>query len=143
MRQQKWCASIGLLALVTPSGALTQYAAEPVQQRQHAPRAQPIEPIDAPPSIEQGVDLIYIDPEIAPEVKRRTGLLKSLNLQEWSGAPIDMFTAVNPTYTELRRGLMRYRQRWGDLPQLQIPAGSAVMKAGVWDDRVPLLCHRL
>jgi murein L,D-transpeptidase YcbB/YkuD len=143
VRQQKWCASIGLLALVTPSGALTQYAAEPVQQRQHVPPAQPIEPIDVPPSIEQGVDLIYIDPEIAPEVKRRTGLLKSLNLQEWSGAPIDMFTEVNPTYTELRRGLMRYRQRWGDLPQVQIPAGSAVMKAGVWDDRVPLLRHRL
>ena len=143
MRQQKWCASIGLLALVTPSGALTQYAAEPVQQRQHAPRAQPIEPIDVPPSIEQGVDLIYIDPEIAPEVKRRTGLLKSLNLQDWSGAPIDMFTSVNPTYTELRRGLMRYRQRWGDLPQVQIPAGNAAIKAGVRDGRVPLLRHRL
>lgn len=112
-------------------------------RRQHAPRAQPIEPIDVPPSIEHGVDLIYIDPEIEPQVKRRTELLKSFKMQEWSGAPIDMFTSVNPTYTELRRGLMKYRQRWGDLPQVQVPAGSSAMKTGVRDNRVPLLRRRL
>ena len=143
MRRRNWCASIGVLLLVSPSAALTQYRPEqPVLQRQHAPRAQPIEPIAVPPSIEQGVDLIYIDPEIEPEVKRRTELLTSLRMQEWSGAPIDMFTSVNPTYSELRRGLIKYRQRWGDLPQVQIPAGSSAMKAGSRDNRVPLLRRR-
>ena len=95
------------------------------------------------PQHRAGVDLIYIDPEIEPEASRRTELLKSLNLKKWSGAPIDMFTSVNPVYTKLRRSLMKYRGRWGDLPQVQIPAGSAAIKAGVRDGRVPLLRHRL
>lgn len=140
----QFLASVGLLALSGASTAQTLYRTEaPVSQGRPVPQSQPIEPIDVPPSIEQGVDLIYIDPEIEPEVKRRTELLSSLNLREWSGAPIDLFTSVNPTYTELRRGLMKYRQRWGDLPQVQIPAGSRVIKAGVSDDRIPLLRHRL
>ncbi len=103
---------------------------------------QPIEPIDVPPSIEQGVDLIYIDPEIKPEINRRNALLQSMGFQDWTGAPIDLFVPVNDRYTELRRGLMKYKQRWGSLPQLQIPEG-AVMKAGSSDERVALLRQRL
>jgi murein L,D-transpeptidase YcbB/YkuD len=102
----------------------------------------PIEPIDLPPSIEQGVDLIYIDPEIKPEIDRRNELLQSFGLEDWSGAPIDLFVPVNDTYTELRRGLMKYRQRWGSLPDIQIPEG-AVMKPGAKDPRVALLRQRL
>ena len=102
----------------------------------------PIEPIDLPPSIEQGVDLIYIDPEIKPEIDRRNELLESFGLEDWTGAPIDLFVPVNDTYTELRRGLMKYRQRWGALPDVQIPEG-AVMKAGSKDPRVALLRQRL
>jgi L,D-transpeptidase YcbB len=104
---------------------------------------QPIEPIDLPPSIEQGVDLIYIDPEIKPEIERRDELLQSMGLEDWSGAPIDLFVPVNNTYTELRRGLMKYRQRWGNLPQVQIPTGMTAMKAGSKDERVSLLRQRL
>jgi murein L,D-transpeptidase YcbB/YkuD len=103
---------------------------------------QPIEPIDLPPSIEQGVDLIYIDPEIKPEIDRRDELLKSFGFQDWTGAPIDLFVPVNDTYTKLRRGLMKYRQRWGSLPDVQIPSG-AVMKTGTKDARVALLRERL
>lgn len=103
---------------------------------------QPIEPIDLPPSIEQGVDLIYIDPEIKPEVERRNALLESFGFQDWAGAPIDLFVPVNDRYTELRRGLMKYRQRWGALPQVALPTG-AVMKIGAKDERIPLLRQRL
>ncbi len=103
---------------------------------------QPIEPIELPPSIEQGVDLIYIDPEIKPEIDRRNELLQSFGFQDWAGAPIDLFVPVNDTYTELRRGLMKYKQRWGALPQVQIPTGAA-MKAGAKDERVTLLRQRL
>jgi len=102
----------------------------------------PIEPIEVPPSIEQGVDLIYIDPEIKPQIDRRNELLKSFGFQDWTGAPIDLFVPVNDTYTKLRRGLMKYRQRWGSLPDIQIPSG-AVMKAGSKDARVALLRQRL
>ena len=104
---------------------------------------QPIEPVDIPPSIEQGVDLIYIDPEIKPEVERRSELLAEMGFQEWAGAPIDLFMPVNDTYTELRRGLMKYRQRWSDLPQVQVPTGTVAMKAGSKDPRVALLRERL
>lgn len=103
----------------------------------------PIEPVELPPSIEQGVDLIYIDPQIKPEIDRRNELLQSFGLEEWAGAPIDLFVPVNDTYTELRRGLMKYRQRWGSLPQIQVPAGTVVMKAGSKDPRVTLLRQRL
>jgi len=103
---------------------------------------QPIEPIDIPPSIEQGVDLIYIDPEIKPEIDRRNELLQSFGFEDWTGAPIDLFVPVNETYTNLRRGLMKYRQRWGSLPDVQIPHGPA-MKAGSKDQRVSLLRQRL
>lgn len=131
------CAFVAFLVLAQQS------VAQAVPPRTNAPRSHPIEPIDVPPSIEQGVDLIYIDPEIQPEVQRRTGLLKTLRLAEWSGAPVDMFTSVNPIYTGLRRGLMKYRQRWGDLPEVLIPAAGTVLKAGLQDERVPLLRRRL
>jgi murein L,D-transpeptidase YcbB/YkuD len=104
-------------------------------------RQQPIEPIDLPPSIEQGVDLIYIDPEIKPKIERRNELLKSFGFQDWTGAPIDLFVPVNDTYTALRRGLMKYKARWGSLPQVQVPAGAS-MRIGSRDERVALLRQR-
>ena len=104
---------------------------------------QPLEPVDIPPSIEQGVDLIYIDPEIKPEIDRRNELLAEMGFQEWAGAPIDLFVPVNDTYTELRRGLMKYRQRWGSLPKVEVPTGEVAMKTGSKDPRVSVLRQRL
>ena len=103
---------------------------------------QPIEPIAIPPSIDQGVDMMYIDPEIAPAAAQDDQLLHQLQFDEWTGAPLDMLMPVNQLYTELRRGLMRYQMRWGDLPQLQIPAGPA-LKVGSTGERVALLRQRL
>ena len=106
-----------------------------------AQREQPIEPIDLPPSVEQGVDMIYIDPEIAPKLRDNDVALHQISFEEWAGAPYDLFLPVNPIYTDLRRGLVRYQQRWGDLPQLKIPAG-ATLKPGSQDDRVGMLRER-
>lgn len=117
-------------------------APAPVTPAVVRPKEQPIEPIDLPASIDQGIDLMYIDPDIEPDVKRRSGMLDGMDFQDWTGAPIDLFTAVNAAYTELRRGLVKYNQRWGDLPQVQIPTG-AVLKAGAKDDRIALLRKRL
>ena len=103
---------------------------------------QPLEPVDIPPSIDQGVDLIYIDPEIKPEIDRRNELLQSMGFQDWTGAPIDLFVPVNDTYTKLRRGLMKYDARWGSLPDVAIPTGPS-MKLGSKDPRVSLLRKRL
>ena len=60
----------------------------------------------------------------------------------WSGAPVDFFTSVNPIYTDLRRGLIKYQQRWGSLPQLPIPAGPT-LKLGATGERVAMLRTRL
>jgi murein L,D-transpeptidase YcbB/YkuD len=107
-----------------------------------AQRDQPIEPIDLPPSVEQGVDMIYIDPEIAPKIDNANVAMHQISFEEWAGAPLDLFLPVNPIYTDLRRGLVRYRQRWGDLPQFNIPSGPT-MKPGSEGANVAALRERL
>jgi murein L,D-transpeptidase YcbB/YkuD len=132
-----------------PAAVAEPWMARPAPQGQpwQSPVAEPnkapaLEPIDLPPAIEQGVDMIYIDEELVPKAVHDKGLLGDMNFAAWSGAPVDLFTSVNPIYTELRRGLVKYRQRWGDLPQLPIPAGST-LKTGVTGDRVAALRTRL
>jgi murein L,D-transpeptidase YcbB/YkuD len=127
--------------MVQPQAASPQ---QPWQSPAAAPgRAPALEPIDLPPAIEQGVDMIYIDEELVPRaVHDNNGPLSDMNFAAWSGAPVDLFTSVNPIYTDLRRGLMKYQQRWGDLPQVPIPSGPA-LKAGATGERVSLLRQRL
>ncbi|HUE78614.1 MAG TPA: L,D-transpeptidase family protein [Sphingomicrobium sp.] len=107
-----------------------------------AQRPQPIEPIDLPPSVEQGVDMVYIDPEIAPKLRDVDVAMHQISFEEWAGAPYDLFLPVNPIYTDLRRGLVRYQQRWGDLPQVQLPSGPA-MRVGSQGLNVAMLRQRL
>ena len=111
----------------------------PVAQPNQAPK---LEPIDLPPAIEQGVDMIYIDEQLVPRAAKDNALLHDISFDAWSGAPVDLFTSVNPIYTELRRGLVKYRQRWGDLPQVPVPAGPA-LKTGSTGERVAMLRTRL
>ena len=101
-----------------------------------------LEPIDLPPAIEQGVDMIYIDQSLVPRAVRHHGFLAEMNDAAWSTAPVDLFTSVNPIYTDLRRGLVKYQQSWGSLPQIEIPAGPT-LKAGSTGDRVAMLRTRL
>jgi murein L,D-transpeptidase YcbB/YkuD len=116
----------------------------PSGQPWQSPAAEPnkapaLEPIDLPPAIEQGVDMIYIDEELVPKaVHDNTGV----SFAAWSGAPVDMFSSVNPIYTDLRRGLVKYQQRWGALPQLPVPSGPA-LKTGMSGERVAMLRTRL
>ena len=103
---------------------------------------QPIEPIDVPPSIEQGLDMVYIDREIAPSMEARDAQLHSQGYNDFEAAGGDLFSPVHPLYTDLRRSLVQYQMRWGDLPQVQIPAGP-VLKPNSTGDRVALLRQRL
>jgi len=119
----------------------------PTTQGWRAPSAQPnrspaLEPIDLPPAIEQGVDMIYIDQELVPNAVQDRTQMHDISLDAWSGAPVDLFVSVNPIYTDLRRGLVKYRQRWGSLPEVAIPAGAA-LKTGSTGERVALLRERL
>ena len=101
-----------------------------------------MEPIDLPPAIEQGVDMIYIDQELVPHAVQDQGPLASMTSAAWSGGPVDLFMPVNPIYTELRRGLVKYQQTWGNLPNIPVPAGP-VLKPGSTGDRVSALRERL
>nr|WP_295373439.1 L,D-transpeptidase family protein [uncultured Sphingosinicella sp.] len=102
----------------------------------------PIEPVEIPPSIQQGLDLIYIDPEIAPAVRERDKLLKEIGIEDKLGSPVDLLLPLNPFYTDLRRGLTRYRAAWGRLPQVQVPSGP-LLKPGAKGERVSALRERL
>ena len=119
----------------------------PVGQPWQSPIAEPnkapkLEPIDLPPAIEQGVDMIYIDEELVPRAVQNNSLLHDISFDAWSGAPVDLFVPVNPVYTDLRRGLVKYRQRWGDLAHVPVPGGPA-LKPGSTGERVALLRTRL
>lgn len=101
-----------------------------------------LEPIDLPPAIEQGVDMIYIDEALVPRAVHKKGFLAEMSDAAWSAAPVDLFTSVNPIYTDLRRGLVKYEQTWGSLPQTQISSGPT-LKPGSTGDRVAMLRTRL
>ena len=101
-----------------------------------------LEPIDLPPAIEQGVDMIYIDEALVPKAVHESGPMGDMSFAAWSGAPVDFFASVNPIYTELRRGLVKYQQRWGNLPQMVVPEGPA-LKIGMSGERVAALRARL
>ena len=162
---------LALTALTVPAAALAQIygpvppppqaapvpraaVAEPWMARP-APQGQPwqspaaeqgkapaLEPIDLPPAIEQGVDMIYIDEELVPKAVHDDSAGGAMSFAAWSGAPVDMFTSVNPIYTDLRRGLVKYQQRWGSLPQNPVPDGPT-LKTGMSGERVAALRMRL
>jgi L,D-transpeptidase YcbB len=122
-----------------PVPAVTQPWQSPAAR---SDRSAALEPIDLPPAIEQGVDMIYIDQELVPHAVQDQGPLASMTSAAWSGAPLDLFVPVNPIYTDLRRGLVKYQQRWGNLPAIPVPAGPA-LKSGSTGERVSLLRARL
>ena len=46
---------------------------------------QPIEPIEVPPSVEQGLDMVYIDREIAPSMEQRDAQLEQQGFERFPG----------------------------------------------------------
>ena len=49
-------------------------------------QANALEPIDLPPAIEQGVDMIYIDQELVPHAVQDQGPFANMTSAAWSGA---------------------------------------------------------
>ena len=103
---------------------------------------QPLEPVALPRGVEQGVDMVYIDKEIKGDIQRRNTKLENSVFAQYAGAPLDLIGAVNPLYSDLRRGLVRYQARWGILPQFRMPLGP-VLKLGMDGKRITLLRERL
>lgn len=102
----------------------------------------PVEPVALPPAVEQGVDMVYIDPEIAGNIRWRNTKLDDATFARYAGAPLDLIQAINPLYTELRRALLAYQKQWGILPQFTMPPGPT-LTIGSEGQRVTLLRERL
>ena len=105
-------------------------------------RSYPIEPVAIPPSIQQGIDLLYVDPGLAPAIRERDELLEQLGIAGKPGAAVDLFAPVSPIYTELRHALASYRSTWSHLPQLRLEDGPTLRK-GATGERVARFRERL
>jgi murein L,D-transpeptidase YcbB/YkuD len=101
------------------------------------------EPIAVPRTIRQGIDFVYVDPQMSSVARRRqrpqNWLQRMLNFDPASSGRRN---APNPMFVDLARGLQQYQASWGRLPDIKIPAGPA-LKRGSTGKRVDLLRSRL
>ena len=88
------------------------------------------------------VKMVYLDTELAPERLTRLAVLRTAGVAPSLADYLDTMGWMNPVYGQLRAALADYRAKWTELPQITIPSGS-ILRAGVKDDRVPLLRQRL
>ena len=105
-----------------------------------APRGD--EPIPVPRNIKQGIDFVYVDPQlsnIAHRHQRAQNWLVRLLSFDWAFGGRH---APNPLFVQLGQGLQQYQATWGRLPQVKIPSGST-LKPGSSGKRVELLRTRL
>jgi L,D-transpeptidase YcbB len=119
-------------------GALALAAAAPASS--YVPKGD--EPVAVPRSIKQGVDFVYVDPDMSNIARRhqrpQNWLQRALSL-DFSGGRKG---APNILFAQLGRGLQQYQASYGRLPQVKIPAGP-VLKRGSSGKRVELLRRRL
>ena len=117
-------------------GAIAMVATTPASAQ---PRGD--EPIAVPRAIKQGIDFVYVDPQMSTVAKRRQ------RPQNWLARlfSFDMGSRrqqPNVLFTQLYHGMQQYQMRWGRLPQVKVPAGP-VLKRGSTGKRVDLLRRRL
>jgi murein L,D-transpeptidase YcbB/YkuD len=99
------------------------------------------EPVAVPRSIKQGIDFVYVDPQMS-NVARRKQRPRNWLARLFDFGSNDRRGAPNPMFDQLARGLQQYQASWGRLPQTKIPAGAA-LKRGSTGKRVSLLRTRL
>lgn len=78
------------------------------------------------------VGMVYIDPEVRPRLLPAAAIFDEH----------DEARTRNPLAEDLLEGLTRWRERWGDLPQIEVPEGST-LRRGDSGERVRLLRARL
>ena len=100
------------------------------------------EPVAVPRTIKQGVDFVYVDPELSNVARRNqrptNWLLRSIGF-DWAFGRRE---GPNRLFIDLAEGLQAYRMTWGRLPQVRIPEGAS-LKPGSTGKRVELLRARL
>src|SRR5436190_7632966 len=118
-------------------GAAAMFAATPLAA---VPKGD--EPVAVPRTIKQGIDFVYVDPQMSSVARRKQKPQNWLQRLFSPGASSRRGGAPNPMFDELARGLQQYQASWGRLPQTKIPAGAA-LKPGSTGKRVDLLRTRL
>jgi len=101
------------------------------------------EPIAVPRTIKQGIDFVYVDPQMSTVARRRQrpqNWLQRIFNFDFSGGR--QRSAPNVLFVQLGRGLQQYQARYGHLPQVKIPTGPT-LKRGSTGRRVDLLRQRL
>ena len=83
------------------------------------------EPVAVPRTIKQGIDFVYVDPQLNAVAKRHqrpvNWLLRTIGLDWAFGGSRD---EPNPIFVSLAQGLQKYEATWGRLPQVNIPSGA-------------------
>src|SRR5215218_527175 len=75
------------------------------------------EPVAVPRSIRQGIDFVYVDPQMSSVAKRRQRPQNWLRRMLSFDSSASRRNAPNPIFVELARGLQQYQASWGRLPQ--------------------------
>jgi murein L,D-transpeptidase YcbB/YkuD len=100
------------------------------------------EPIAVPRNIKQGIDFVYVDPDLKNIAHRHqtpvNWLLRTIGF-DWA---FGRHQQPNPFFIGLADGLKQYQATWARLPQVKIPSGST-LKPGSSGRRVELLRTRL
>ena len=83
------------------------------------------EPVAVPRSIKQGIDFVYVDPQMSTVARRhqrpQNWLARIFNL-DFGGRK----AVPNPLFQRLARGMQQYQMTYGRLPQVKIPAGAVL-----------------
>ena len=116
-------------------GAAAMLSTTPLSATSAPPKGD--EPVAVPRVIKQGVDFVYVDPQMA-------GVRRKQKPQNWLSRLFggNRSAQPNPMLADLQRGLQQYQATWGRLPQTKIPAGAA-LKRGSSGKRVAALRTRL
>ena len=104
-------------------GAFALVAATPLAAQ---PRGD--EPVAVPRTIKQGIDFVYVDPQMASVARKRQRPQNWLARLFDPGGASRQRNAPNTLFVELARGLQQYQASWGRLPQAKIPAGAALKR---------------
>ena len=98
------------------------------------------EPVAVPSSIRQGIDFVYVDPEMSTVAQN--WLRRVLSFDWLTGDDDRRGNAANPIFVQFGQGLQQYQATWGRLPQGKVAAGP-VLKRGSTGKRVEALRTRL
>ena len=118
-------------------GAAALFAAVPLAAQ---PRGD--EPVAVPSNIKQGVDFVYVDPDMSSVARKRQRPRNWLQ-RIFGGSREDRQQSTpNTMFVQLADGLDRYKATWGALPQGDIASGGT-LKRGATGRRVEALRTRL